>query len=80
VRLHFAETWHTEPGQRAFSVLLNGRTVLEGFDPLAEAGSPNAAVVREFEVPVFGKGLTIEFRAETDSAMVNGIEVVQVTE
>ncbi|MFO8008578.1 MAG: malectin domain-containing carbohydrate-binding protein, partial [Candidatus Brocadiia bacterium] len=79
VRLHFAETWHDEPGRREFTVLLNRRKVLEHFDPAAAAGGVNAAVVREFEVPVYSKGLTVEFVAEKDNPLINAVEVIQAT-
>lgn len=79
VRLHFAETWHQEPGSRMFAVSLNQRKVLDRFDPAREAGGVNAAVVREFEVPVHAKGLSIGFKAQGDLPMINGIEILQVT-
>lgn len=80
VRLHFAETWHTEPGRRVFSVLLNGRPALEHFDLSGEAGGVDAAVVREFKVPVYRKGLVIEFSSEKDGPLINGMEIIQTTQ
>ncbi|NOY80935.1 MAG: PQQ-binding-like beta-propeller repeat protein [Kiritimatiellaeota bacterium] len=48
IRMHFAETAHAGPGGRTFDVRLQGRTVLEAFDPQRAAGGPNAAAVRTF--------------------------------
>jgi hypothetical protein len=80
VRLHFAETWHTGPGgDRLFTVCANGVPVLEHFDVAREAGGPRRAVVREFKVRVYRRGLTLEFVAERDGPMINGIEISQVT-
>lgn len=80
VRLHFAETYHTEEGARVFDVRINKRPVLTDFDVVREAGGPNAAIVRECEVPVYAKGLLIEFKKKKDNPIINGIEVIQVTE
>ncbi len=79
VRLHFAETFNDEPGQRNFSVLLNGRAVLEDFDPTTAAGGKAfAAVAREFETKVFRGELVLEFRGQ--GTMINGIEIIQLTQ
>ncbi len=78
VRLHFAETWHTGPGQRDFSVLLNGRPVVEHFDPFTAAGDRSfRAVVKSAAAKVYDGLLTIEFQGP--GAMINGIEIIQVT-
>lgn len=49
VRLFFAEPEDLEPGQRVFSVILMGKTVLEDFDVVGVAGGPRKAVVKEFQ-------------------------------
>jgi hypothetical protein len=79
VVLHFAETWHREAGQRVFDVLLNGRPMLEDFDVFREAGnSAFAAVVRSGKTKAYEE-IVIGFRAKKDSALINGIEIIQVT-
>jgi outer membrane protein assembly factor BamB len=49
VRFHFAEPDEVQPGQRVFDVRLNGKTVLEDFDIVREAGERHKAVVKEFQ-------------------------------
>jgi hypothetical protein len=75
VRLHFAETYWTQPGQRTFNVSLNGEQVLSNFDILAAAGGANKAVVKQFTVTANGK-ITIQFTSVKDNAQVSGIEVL----
>jgi hypothetical protein len=60
VRLHFAELDDIRPGQRVFSVKIQGRTVLDGFDVAREVGA-RAALVKEFPHVEAGEALTIEF-------------------
>jgi acetyl esterase/lipase len=78
VRLHFAETFDgiTEAGQRVFNVSLQGKSVIEQFDPFAEAGKRRqVAVVKSFAVTVKGGGLKIGFAAVKEQPMINAIEV-----
>ncbi len=49
VRLFFAEPEDLEAGQRVFSVMLMGKTVLEDFDVVAAAGGSRKAVVKAFQ-------------------------------
>jgi len=79
VRLHFCETFEgvTRPGQRVFSVALNGRTVLPKCDPFAAAGRRRqCAVVREFGVTVADGTLEIAFRRVGASGPeINAVEI-----
>ena len=50
VRLHFAELDDVQPGERVFDVLLQGKTALENFDVVREAGGTFRAVVKEFKI------------------------------
>lgn len=57
VHLHFAEIWFNSPGGapgwpgfRVFDVVINGDTVLNDFDMLAQAGASMTALVRSFRV------------------------------
>ena len=50
VRLHFAEPDGVPAGRRAIDVKLQDESVLTGFDIVAAARAPKAAVVREFTV------------------------------
>jgi len=77
VRLHFAETYWTQPGQRTFNVSLNGEQVLSNFDILAAAGGANKAVVKQFTVTADANGkIMIQFTSVKDNAQVSGIEVL----
>lgn len=57
VRLHFAEPGDLAPGARVFHVALQGRTVLENFDPAREASG--GTLVREFRAIPIGAELRI---------------------
>ena len=77
VRLHFAETYWTQPGQRLFNVTLNGQVVLSNFDVLATAGAENKAIVKQFVVHADSTGtITIQFNTVKDNAEINAIEVL----
>jgi predicted alpha-1,2-mannosidase len=82
VRLHFAELFDSQVGERVEDVLLNGQVVLKNFDILKEAGKINKAVVREFKgVRANPDGtITIRIRATPTSpdqnAKISGVEVL----
>ncbi len=76
VRLHFAETYWSQAGQRVFNVVLNGTTVLPKFDIVATAGGAEKAVVESFSTVANSSGqIVIQFSTVADNAQVNGIEV-----
>jgi tetratricopeptide (TPR) repeat protein len=76
VTLHFAETWFHTQGQRVFDVRLEGKTVLQGYEPLA-AGFATAEA-KSFEVEVTDGLLEIEFVHRMGEPTVSGIEVNSV--
>jgi len=78
LRLLFAETVNTGPGQRVFDVTANGATILSGFDILAAAGNANTAVDRILPVTVGNSGLTLTFKGTTGLATVSGIALAQM--
>jgi len=49
VRLHFSEPDNVLPGRRVFDVKMQGKTVLEDFDIVKEAGEKHTALVKEFK-------------------------------
>jgi hypothetical protein len=76
VRLHFAEVFWTQPGQRVFNVAINGAPVLDQFDVYAAAGGKDVALTRSFTATADADGtIIVHFTALLDNAEVNGIEV-----
>jgi hypothetical protein len=73
VTLHFAEIYHQEPGKRLFDVLLEGKAVLENYDPGAKGFA--TADVRSFEVEVTDGLLEIGVRRLLDYPKFSAIEV-----
>ena len=78
VRLHFIETYeeHSMPGQRIFSVAIQGKEVLTDLDILKEAGGFAKPVVREFgDIEVTDGKLMIEFTPKIQNPAIHGIEI-----
>ncbi len=78
VRLHFAETYFTQIGQREFNVSINGAQVLTNFDIIAAAGGPNTAVVEPFLATPNASGqIVISFTGgAANNPQINGIEII----
>ncbi|HUT32471.1 MAG TPA: PQQ-binding-like beta-propeller repeat protein [Planctomycetota bacterium] len=68
VRLHFAEPEGLAPGQRVFSVVLQGKVVLADFDIVKEAGGPRRALVKEFRGIEVKDFLRIQLRPSDGAA------------
>jgi predicted alpha-1,2-mannosidase len=83
VRLHFAEIFDKDPGNRRENIAINGQPVLTNFEILAAAGGMNKAVVREFpDIAPDAKGnIVIRISAVPDSpdqnAKISGIEILK---
>ncbi len=78
VRLHFAEFYWSNAGQRVFNVSINGTQVLSNFDIIAAAGAKNKAIVRQFSAAANGSGqIVIQFSTVVDNAKASGIEILQ---
>jgi hypothetical protein len=79
VRLHFAEPDGVKPGQRVFSVALQGKEVLAGFDVAKEAGGCRRAIVREFKGIHLGGTLEVAFTPAANSLppLLCGLEVIK---
>ncbi len=80
VRLYFAEPRDLRPGERVFTVSLQGRAVLKDFDVVAAAGGPKRVVVREFRGVRAGSDLKVTFAPSRSAGhaapVICGIEVV----
>ncbi|MBM3701989.1 MAG: DUF1080 domain-containing protein [Actinobacteria bacterium] len=83
IRLHFNEYYYNSTGQRSFHVELNGTRVLTNYDVLADAGSANKAVCKEYVVKSdqFGH-IQVAFlhgSVGDGNPIINGIEVRPIT-
>jgi hypothetical protein len=76
VRLHFLEPDGLKPGQRVFSVAVQGRTVVKDLDISKEAGGPNRALVREIQGIKVGKELNLTFSAARGVPVLSGVELL----
>lgn len=76
VRLHFADFYWTNSGQRVFNVSINGTQVLTNFDIIASAGGQNKATIKEFVAAPDNNGqIGIQYTTVTDNALSSGIEL-----
>lgn len=74
VRLYFAEPEHANTPGRKFDVTLDGRLVLEGFDP-ATAG-PRVGTVHEFTQVPLKQEFTVGLAAVKGKTLICGIELI----
>jgi len=79
VNLKFAELYYTSPGQRIFTVVINGQIVLANFDIVAAAGSGLTAVDRQIPVNATNGQITIQFNPVLADPVINAIEITPVT-
>lgn len=75
IRLHFVEPAGIGPGERVFSVALEGKTVLSNLDIAREAKSPHAPVVREFLNQEVTVALNLTFTPVRGQPVLCGIEL-----
>ena len=77
VRLHFAEPKaDAKPGDRIFTVSLQGEGVLRDFDVVKAAGGPRRAVVKEFRQVAVTEHLELGFTGRAGNPLICGIEIV----
>jgi hypothetical protein len=75
VTLHLAETAFNKPEERIFSVELEGRRLLEGYDIVGQVGSATARVERFENILVEDGFLEIKLIPEVREPKVSGIEI-----
>jgi len=81
VRLYFIEpNDRAKPGERVFSVSLQGREVLKDLDILKEAGEPHHEVVKEFKDIAMEGVLTVDLEAARGKALLGGVELLNPLE
>lgn len=77
IELQFADTYNTAVGQRIFDVAIEGATVLNDFDIIANVGA-DVATVRHFDVSVNDGTLDIVFtNGSAGSARIDAIRVIR---
>lgn len=83
VRLAFADPDNDRPARRVFDIKLQGRTVAQRFDAVAEAGGRDRAVIKTFENVEVTDNLVIELAGTSrrpspeESPILQGVEVVR---
>ena len=77
VRLHFAELYWSNAGQRVFNVAINGSTVLSNFDIIKAAGANYTANIQQFNATANSSGQVVISltNGAADQPLINGIEV-----
>jgi hypothetical protein len=79
VRLHFMEPDDVQPGERVFSISVQGKPTLQSLDVVRETGGPNRSLVKEVRGVQAAEALVIELTPVTGSklraAIVSGIEI-----
>jgi outer membrane protein assembly factor BamB len=78
LRLHFAELADVQPGERVFSVHVQGKPKLTDLDVVQEAGGRNRVLVKEIKGVTVGDFLQIELVPQAASkrpTMLSGIEL-----
>jgi len=78
VRLHFAEIYWTQPNRRIFDVAIEGTTVINGLDLVAEVGALTADI-REFQTTVSDGVLEVEFLHNFENPKISAIEILSDT-
>jgi endoglucanase len=78
VKLHFAETFEEiyGPGERIFSVNVEGQHEIKDLDLWAKTGGSNRAYVETAEVKVTDGKLDITFTPKIQNPEINGIEII----
>ena len=78
VRLCFAEPDDLGPGQRVFSVKLQGAEVLKDLDVVKEAGGPRRGIVRQFRGVRVKDALQVEFTPSSEKPpVICGVELIE---
>ena len=79
VRLHFTEPEPALPGERVFSVALQGKTVLENLDVAKETGGTYRGLIKEFTGVMIGEELQVTYARAPGTQrrpVICGIEVM----
>jgi hypothetical protein len=79
LRLHFAEPDDVQPGEREFSISVQGQLAVAALDVAKESGGRNRSLVKELTGVVIGDELAIELTpassAKLKASVISGLEV-----
>ena len=78
VELYFAEPEPLEPGQRVFSVTLNGKEILSDFDIVKQAGGPKRGLIRRFDTAAIGNALSLALLPKVGQPILCGLRLQQI--
>ncbi|WP_432476747.1 malectin domain-containing carbohydrate-binding protein [Nocardioides sp. GXQ0305] len=78
VRLYFANGYSgtSQVGQRVFDVAVDGTTVLDNYDIVADAGAHSRGTMRAFDITSDGN-VDIDFSHVVENPLVSAIEIVR---
>jgi len=77
INLHFSELESKKPGERVFDVKVQGKTVLDNFDIVKEAGRTDKEIVKTFSGIVAGETLKLELVPVKGNTILSGIELIE---
>jgi PKD repeat protein len=80
VRLYFANRYGgtAQPGQRVFSVGINGTTVLSSYDIVADVGNDTGTMKAFPGITAAADGnVHVDFSPQVENPLINGIEIVR---
>jgi outer membrane protein assembly factor BamB len=80
LRLYFAEPDDLKPGERVFTVAVQGQEILKDFDIVKEAGGPNRSLVKEIKGVKMTRDLILTFtpsgNATVKVPLICGLEMI----
>ena len=78
VKLHFAELYNSQPGQRVFDASVNTQLRIANLDIVAASGGAHQALVRQLDgVQVMNGQLVVALSASVDYPAISAIEILR---
>ncbi len=77
VNLYFSELESKKPGERVFDVKVQGKTVLDNFDIVKEAGRTDKEIGEDFLRNSAGETLKLELVPVNGNTILSGIELIE---
>ena len=75
VRLFYAEPGDAKPGERVFSVSLQGEEIIRDLDIVKAAGGRMRGIAREFKGIKIGRALELSLTAKSGRPIISGVEL-----